>query len=461
MILKQALLGYQSLNDIVIYQNDNSITLYQLMEDLIYLDKKLPKHKHLLNLYENRYYFILGLLLGIKRQSIHLFPSNTSAYTFEFLTQEYAEILTLDKTAPQYKNKGKNKVSHIDIESLLKTKKTATQETVEQYLAIFANDAYYHEDTIIIFTSGSTGTPKPFAKKLSDFIAVAQQLKTQLTLENNPMILATVPAQHMYGLETSIMMPLINGLSMYEERPFYPDDMARILAKQTHSSLLVTTPIHIRACLKTQTRLTHLQQVLCATAPLDEQMAQIFEDEQEVSLIEIYGCTEVGVIATRRSAVSQEWICLDDIALVPSSENLVDIQTNRSINVFTLNDHISYISNKTFMLHGRKSDMINIAGKRNSLSYLNHHLLNYKHLSDGCFYQPDHLEESQQRLVVFIVADKHRFSIQDFKHYFKTKVDSVFTPRHFYFVDKLPRNKTGKILHNEIKSLYQKLSINN
>jgi acyl-coenzyme A synthetase/AMP-(fatty) acid ligase len=182
---------------------------------------------------------------------------------------------------------------------------------------------------------------------------------------------------------------------------------------------------------------------------------------QETPLIEIYGCTEVGVIATRRPTISQEWACLDDITLTQSSENLFYIQTNRSINLFTLNDHISDMANNTFILNGRKSDMINIAGKRNSLSYLNHHLLNYKHLSDGCFYQPNHLEESHQRLVVFIVADKDSFSIPDFKHYFRTKADSVFIPRHFYFVDKLPRNKTGKILHNEIKSLYQQLSINN
>jgi len=99
--------------------------------------------------------------------------------------------------------------------------------------------------------------------------------------------------------------------------------------------------------------------------------------------------------------------------------------------------------------------MINMAGKRSSLAYLNHHLLNYAHIIDGCFYQPHPDEDSQQRLVAFIVAEKKQFSIKHFKEYFNSKVDSAFTPRHYYFIKQLPRNKTGKIRHNDIKSLYQ------
>ena len=444
----QSLLGYKDLTDTIIYQHDKQISLQQFISDLNYLDQIIPDHHYVLNLFENRYYFLLGLLLGIKRNSIHLFPSNTSPYTLEYLEKQYTSILVLNNTDP-----GLKQSSFINIEQLLQEKKTV--DNISLSLDDVFNQEFFDEKRVIIFTSGSTGEPKPFSKNWSDFIGVARQLVQPMALQHKPMILATVPAQHMYGLETSIIMPLVNGLSIYDERPFYPEDIKVILAAQKNSSLLITTPVHIRACLKTKVILPYLHAALSATAPLDCSMAKVFEDKQNTSLFEIYGCTEVGVIAIRQPAVEKYWSCLADIELKKSTDDEYYINTQRSIENFVLNDYISGVRNNCFLLNGRKADIINIAGKRTSLSYLNHHLLNHKDIIDGCFYQPENSDESQQRLMVFIVADKNQLTIKQLKNYLKIKIDTVFLPRRVYFIKQLPRNKTGKILYNDIKSLYQ------
>ncbi|MFK5984656.1 MAG: AMP-binding protein [Pseudomonadota bacterium] len=456
----QTILAYKSLQGIVVYQQNRAITLQQIISDVIYLDNNLPQHKYLLNLYENRYYFLLGLLVAIKRNSIHLFPSNIASYTLDYLEQKYQDILLLNDSKADKSHS--NKSNFIDIKILLKEKnqKNNKPETAKQ-LEQFLNSSCIDKGRIIIFTSGSTGEPKPFIKKWSDFIAVARQMVKLIDIQNNPMVLATVPAQHMYGLETSIIMPLVNGLGLYEQRPFYPADIESILSQQTKPSLLITTPIHLRACLKTQQKLPFLQTTISATAPLDCKTAKEFETTQQTSLAEVYGCTEVGIIAMRQPAHSQQWLCLADIKIKQAVNKQYYIQTKRSIQSFILNDYISDVKDNKFLLNGRKADIINLAGKRTSLAYLNHHLLSSDLLMDGCFYQPEASDDPHQRLVIFIVLDHtqvdSQVTIKELKKYLQNRMDSVFLPRHYYCIKQLPRNKTGKMMYKDIKNLYYKL----
>ena len=43
--------------------------------------------------------------------------------------------------------------------------------------------------------------------------------------------------------------------------------------------------------------------------------------------------------------------------------------------VTAMNDVLETVNHRRFLLHGRMDDLINIAGKRSSLAYLNHQLL--------------------------------------------------------------------------------------
>jgi acyl-coenzyme A synthetase/AMP-(fatty) acid ligase len=47
--------------------------------------------------------------------------------------------------------------------------------------------------------------------------------------------------------------------------------------------------------------------LLCATAPLSPQLAAAAEARFSAPLHEIYGCTEAGQVATRRTVETAEW----------------------------------------------------------------------------------------------------------------------------------------------------------
>jgi len=450
-----SILGYSSLDSIVAYHHIQPKSLRDILADLIFLDQQLPKQPYILNLYEDRYYFLLGLLLGIKRNSIQLFPSSITAHTLNYLQKNYPQILVLNHSSVSI-----DKSEFYDIEVLLGQQSPQTQSQHYQLcdLEIFFSKACLDSEQVVIFTSGSTGNPKPYKKSWQDFIAVGKALKQQFDLSPETQVLATVPAQHMYGLEVSIMMPLVNGLNILSQRPFYPADIESILIRSQKSCILVSTPIHIRACQKSQLKLPFLQLCISATAPLEHQLAKDFEQFQNIPLFEIYGCTEVGVIATRQTAHSQRWHCLADIELTSEAKNAEDIylRTNRSINTFLLNDYISEINHNSFLLLGRKQDIINIAGKRTSLAYLNHHLLNIQSVEDGCFFQLDIKDDIHQRLVAFIVTnDKNKDFKKQIIARLEEKIEPVFLPRQYYFVKQIPRNTTGKIGYNDMRGLYQ------
>ena len=60
-------------------------------------------------------------------------------------------------------------------------------------------------------------------------------------------VVSTVPAQHMYGFETTALAALRGPVTMHDGRPFYPANVAAALLESPPPRVLVTTPVHLRA----------------------------------------------------------------------------------------------------------------------------------------------------------------------------------------------------------------------
>jgi acyl-coenzyme A synthetase/AMP-(fatty) acid ligase len=107
-----------------------------------------------------------------------------------------------------------------------------------------------------------------------------------------------------------------------------------------------------------------------------------------------------------------------------------------------------------FLLHGRMADLVNIAGKRSSLAYLNHQLNSIHGVVDGTFFLPDDTHASSAgvtRVAAFVVAPGlNSAALTD---ELRKRIDPVFLPRPLLFVDRLPRNGTGKLPHDALRAL--------
>ena len=207
----------------------------------------------------------------------------------------------------------------------------------------------------------------------------------------------------------------------------------------------MTTPFHLKTVLEAGLSVPPLALVVSATAPLSPQLAARAEQHLGAPLLEIYGCTEAGQVATRRTTAGAEWRTFDGLRL--SGDGAAATVGGGHVPVPTvLADVLEVVDAETFRLLGRSNDLINVAGKRSSIGHLNFHLNSIEGVVDGAFWMPpDDAGDGSGvvRLVAFVVAPG--LASDRILDALRSRVDAAFLPRRIVRVDALPREATGKI----------------
>jgi len=296
----------------------------------------------------------------------------------------------------------------------------------------------------IVFTSGSTGQPVPHRKTWGSLVGVALAEIEILQLRTRPgmALIGTVPPQHVFGLEATVLMVMQGGFALHAGRPFYPADIRSGLAALPRPRGLVIAPAHLRVLLSEPEQLPAADFLLCATSPLSRELAAQAEARFGSHLHEIYGCTESGGIASRRTVATREWRTMAGVTLRTDDAGTWVKGGHVEIEV-QLADVIELRGGGQFLLHGRTADLVNIAGKRTSLLHLNYHLNSIEGVRDGVFVVPEEHGETVTRLTAYVVAPG--VSRETLMRALRQRIDSAFLPRPLHFVDRLPRNDAGKL----------------
>lgn len=414
------------------------ITRRQYLADVQALAARLPDDGVMLNLSGDRYRFAVGLGAAMLRGQANLMPPNHQRETVARLLSLFPRAYALvDREDTEVELP---RVAYAD----------APDHAVPDAAPALPRDALAAH----VLTSGSTGLPVPHAKLWGPLVdctvAGAQRLADHLgrpDLEGLSLV-ATVPPQHMYGFESTVLIALLGGAAFDADRPFYPADIAAALARLPRPRMLVTTPFHLRMLLDAGIALPPVDLVLSATAPLSPQLAARAEAALHGPLIEIYGCTEAGQVATRRTTDGPEWTTYDGLVLSGDGEH-TQVQGGHVIAPTPLADILEVLDAGRFRLLGRSNDLINIAGKRNSLAHLNFHLNSIPGVADGAFWLPsDEIDGAVTRLVAFVVAPELSAAQtqEAVLASLRPRVDPVFLPRRIVCVPALPREpSTGKL----------------
>ena len=307
------------------------------------------------------------------------------------------------------------------------------------------------------FTSGSTGAPVPNAKTLASFRTSTAQNHAALAslwpAGAAPQVVATVPPQHMYGLELSVLLPLLTDAAVHRGRPFFPDDIARALREAAGARLLVTTPVHLRALLRSGVELPPLAGIVTATAPLPQPLAAEAEARYGCELCETFGSTETCVIASRRTARDEAWTPYPRVRLQPRPDGTLVAAAHLAQPVL-LADIVELRDDGRFVLRGRQADLLEIAGKRASLADLTRRLQDIPGVRDGVVFQLDDERAGVRRIAAAYVSD--RLDEAAVREALRRSVDPVFLPRPLRRVPALPRNETGKLPREALLRLMQR-----
>ncbi|ERI24673.1 AMP-binding enzyme, partial [Burkholderia cenocepacia BC7] len=432
----------------IAWRDGSPVTVRAFVADVARVAAALPAGGHVFNVCRDRYRFAVSLCAALVAGKISLLPSTHTPEMVRQLASFAPDAFCLHD-APD---------CAIDLPRFAYPDAAPGEPAADAPFAVPQIDAA--RIMAYVFTSGSTGAPVPHRKTWGFLVGCVRAAAERLGLLDGraATLIGTVPAQHMYGFESTVLLALIGGLAFSNRQPFYPSDIRDELDALPQPRVLVTSPIHLRALLSAGHALPRAALVLSATAPLSEKLAREAEAALDAPLVEIYGSTETGQIATRRTSQGAAWERFPDIRLdardAPDGDDsgpTVWVSGGHVEAPVPMGDALELLGDGRFLLHGRKADLVNIAGKRTSLAYLNHQLNAIAEVVDGVFFMPDEAApahgdtalEPVTRLVALVVAPT--LSAADLQRALRERIDPAFMPRPLVFVDALPRNETGKL----------------
>lgn len=398
------------------------------------LADELPEHPYAINLCEDRLSFAVSFCALLLRGQINLLPPNRTSKVIQEIGALHEDHYLIGEG-----RRADVPGRWVEVCSSRVPMPRAHARAIPE-IATTARAA-------ITFTSGSTGKPRSYHKEWGKLVFAARNLARHVHRIHGAIsgIVATVPPQHMYGLETSVLLPLHGGIPVHGGHPLYPRDVHDALEASGDSPMLITTPVHIRALVNAGSRMPRCALVMSATAPLDAELACAAESLFRCEVREIYGSTETGVVAGRRTVDGPLWTAFDGVRIYAGQDWRAHVQTGHLDEAMALGDHVQMHEGGRFELLGRDADMLNIAGKRASLADLNRRLLAVPGVLDGVFLMPEDVAPGGRanRLGALVVAP--RLDRTKLLEALRESVDPAFLPRRVVFLDRLPRDAVGKL----------------
>ena len=423
------------LDQVLAWTPDGARRVRDLLADAHALAAQLPG-RHVVNACVDRYRFAVGFAACLIAGRTSLQPASQSQETLRRIRASYGDVVCL--CDGEFDTAGLARLDYP--RSAASTAVTAIPEIPGDQVAA------------VLFTSGSTGLPQPHRKTWGKLLQSARAEARALGLDTRPhAIVGTVPVQHSYGFESILLLALHAGCPIWAGKPFYPQDIVAALQSVPQPRMLVTTPFHLSMLLASGVALPAIDMLLSATAPLSAALAAEAEERCSAPLLEIYGSTESGQLASRRTTASAAWRLLPGVRLEQEEGSTFACDGHVEGRV-ALSDVVE-LHGEEFLLHGRQADMVDIAGRRSSLAYLNRQIASVPGVLDAAFFLPDAgTHDRITRLVAFVVAPGLRR--KQLLSALRERIDAVLLPRPVVFVEKIPRDATGKLQRSDLQALY-------
>jgi acyl-coenzyme A synthetase/AMP-(fatty) acid ligase len=417
---------------VVAWRDGHAVTTATFLGHVRQVAATLPQADSAVNLCEDRYAFLVAFAALVVRGQTNLLPPSRAPHAVDEVMANHPGTYAIGELDLSPAPPGYLRMPELD-DVLLPADGGTPLVPADAVVAIG-------------YTSGSTGKPKPNVKTWGSFVASNAGNASMLGVAIGEAfhVVATVPPQHMYGMEMSVLMPLLSDVSVHAGRPFFPADVANALASLPEPRVLVTTPVHLRALIESGVSLPPLAAFVSATAPMPVELATSAEQRFGAPLHEVFGSTETCVFASRRTAVDEDWKLYEGVVLHPQPDGTL-VDAPQLAEPIALADIVSlHDEGRCFRLRGRNTDLLEIAGKRASLGDLNRRLLAIDGVQDGVLFQLDEGDAAGIRRIAGLVVAP-TLTVDAVLSALRHAMDPVFLPRPLRLVDALPRNETGKL----------------
>lgn len=309
-----------------------------------------------------------------------------------------------------------------------------------------------------IFTGGSTGAPRLWSKTGANMFGEALFLAHYFQVTEKDAIVATVPPYHIYGLLFAVLLPLVSGAAVLDRTPSFPAEIAAGLEKE-RPSLLVSIPVHYRALRDKRLDTPSLRLAFSSAGMLDRQDNEAFFRANGVGVVEVYGSTETGGIATRNLSRGEEdftatpmvdWGISGERIRVRSPFLSPELPRDRD-GFFVCGDRAEARGENTFALKGRADGVAKVGGKRVDLEEIRALIRKEKGVVDCVVMALPEAGGRGHRLAALIEGEGA--DMETIRKCLAASLETYALPRLLRRVQRIPVKENGKYDREAITAL--------
>lgn len=318
---------------------------------------------------------------------------------------------------------------------------------------------------LVVFTSGSSGEATAIAKTLRQLAAEVDALEATFgSIVGASRVHATVSHQHIYGLLFRVLWPLASGREIATRRVLFHEDMHAALLQSP--GVLVSSPAHLKRLPDglDWTRLQgHVIAVFSSGGALPDDAARDALAKLGTAPLEIYGSSETGGIAWRRSAGDGRWSPLPGVEWRSGDDGRLQVRSPHlpDDDWFTTEDRAAADADGLRLL-GRADRIVKLEERRVSLTALERALVDTGLVREARVVLLDGPRSVLAAACVPTEAGASRLHAQGkatFARVLRAALaaghDPVAMPRRWRFPQALPQNAQGKVLERGVLDLFR------
>ncbi len=319
-----------------------------------------------------------------------------------------------------------------------------------------------HETMVVLLTSGSTGEPKENLKSFSNVLDELALLGDLHAVTADDIYWCAVPWVHIYGFLNGFMLPLMAGARIAAPNMFLPREAEAHLARCT---VLLGVPVQYRVLLETADLSgTGLRICFSSGAHLSDDLGRRFHEATGLPVTEIYGSTEMGGFAWRKNPLEKGWTPFPGMSWKVGEEDELLVRSPLMHATaldeapsgggwYPSGDCVKVLEDGTFLLEGRRGNIIKVAGRRVSVKEVEEGLFATGMVADAVVH-PFYDEKAGCDKIGALVVLK-RGAAGGRRAIRKKCAETLAAhkiPDRIRLVKKIPRTQAGKVRLRDLKT---------